>query len=112
MERPGWRPTARPLGRRPAVADCPASSLTGVPARRAQPGCSGPSSVNMIVISGTAVTATAMVSGRGATSGKDSRHHTAQATAATAAASRASSQGSRLSVPVPRPCQSATGQAT
>jgi len=82
----------------------------GVPARRAQPGWSGPTKTNAAVPSGTRTVA-AMAAVRPAPGwASDSRHHAAPATPATHSASRSSSQDSSLSVPVPSPCQSAMGQ--
>lgn len=80
-----------------------------MPARRAQPGCSGPTATNAAVASGTPAQARTAVRRPGRRCAKVSRQPTAAVTAATQAASMASSQGSLLSVPVPIPCQSATG---
>jgi len=88
----------------------PASNVTGVPARWAQPGCRGPTATNAAVATGSAAQASAAVSHPGRRWARNSRQPNAPVTAATQTASSASSQGSLLSVPVPSPCHSATGQ--
>ena len=88
----------------------PASSATGVPARRAQPGCSGPIATNATVASAIAIPAEPAASLVVASGSSEIRHQSAAATAATQPASSTTSQLSLVSVPVPRPCQSATGQ--
>src|SRR5580693_2911062 len=94
----------------PAPATEPASSVTGVPARRAQPGCSGPTAANATVASGRARQTAEVANTLGRRPARISRQPSVQVTAATQAASRASNQGSLLSVPVPSPCHSAIGQ--
>src|SRR5215469_12080278 len=86
------------------------AAWTGVPARRDQPDCNGPSAANTTVATTNPAVATKPNWRRSA--GRDicSRNPTVAATTATHAASSARSHGSRLSVPVPRPCQRAIGQ--
>ena len=106
---PSWRRHPA-VSRAGATTPRAASSGTGVPARRAQPGWSGPRNVNIAVASGIPISAVIPAARRGPGPARDSRQPAAAATAARHSTSTASSTGSRVSVPVPRPCHSATGQ--
>jgi len=109
-EKARWAPAAGDPLLEPLRAKFEPIMLAGVPARRAHPGCSGPVATKTIVASANA-TVPPMPAVRGRPRpARFSRQATAAATTSAHAASSTSSQDRRLSAPVPRPCQSATGQ--
>src|SRR5579859_5326819 len=86
----------------------------GVPARRAQPFCSGPITANAAIPAGAAI-ASIVVPVRSAGTGLALRLiliSTAATTAATQMTVSTSIHHDLTSVPVPRPCSTATGQLT
>ena len=87
-------------------------SVPGVPARRAQPGESGPAQAQPAVASATATAAAAADSRSPACAGQPaaSRHTPAKMTATAHTAVSASTQRAAPSVPVPSPWTRATGQ--
>src|SRR2546423_6952087 len=93
-----------------------ASREAGVPARLAHPDCSGPSAVHTTTASGTATLAITMAPQRPGWAACSSRpvrarrHHTAATTALKQPAVTHNSHADLVSVPVPSPCTSATGQ--
>ena len=89
-----------------------ASSVGGVPARRAQPGFNGPCSANATVPTTEAATSARAPSRSPARAGQSRSRRAASAatTPATHAAVSSCSHAERASVPVPRPCSTATGQ--
>ena len=91
-----------------------ASSVGGVPARRAQPGFNGPCSANTTVPTTEAADEreSAESQPRPAGQSRSRRAASAATTPATHAAVSSASHVERASVPVPRPCSTATGQQT